>query len=167
MSMLLEFALLLIGPILSLCVLMLVAVVWRKVLASERETSRRFIAIEERISRLHQPASLPSAPRLVQGGTSPTAPRRIDQPRAFAGEATPPANLISVPNLAVSGVAHVSPESDLNQRCASVWDLAEAGASAEAIARTTGHPIGEIELILGLKRQSETINGGLRLSGSP
>ena len=36
---------------------------------------------------------------------------------------------------------------------AAIWALADAGAPAEAIARETGQPIGQVELILGLRRQ--------------
>ena len=167
MSVLLEFAFVLIGPILSLCVFMLVAVVWRKVLASERETSRRLSVLEERILRLDRPVSVPATPKAMQEGSSQATPRRVHPPQPIVPHPKPHASLISVPNLAISSDAQLPPESDLNRRFASVWDLAEAGASSEAIARKTGHPVGQVELILGLKRQSETTNGGLRLSGPP
>ncbi len=163
MSVLLEFALLLIGPILSLCVLMLVAVVWRTVLASDRDTRRRLRALEERILRLDRPTFAPPAPKAIPRAL----PRQVPPPRALFGKSKPAESLISVPNLALSGEAHVPPEPDLNRRFASVWDLAEAGASSEAIAKATRYPVGEVELILGLKRQSETTNGGLRLAGLP
>ena len=41
----------------------------------------------------------------------------------------------------------------LSQRYAAIWDLADTGASPDVIARATGQPIGQIELILGLRRQ--------------
>ncbi len=43
----------------------------------------------------------------------------------------------------------------LSQRYAAIWDLADSGASPDVIARATGQPIGQIELILGLRRQYE------------
>ena len=43
--------------------------------------------------------------------------------------------------------------SGLTQRYAAIWALADKGATAEVIARATGQPIGQIELILGLRRQ--------------
>ena len=43
--------------------------------------------------------------------------------------------------------------SGLTQRYAAIWDLADTGASPDVIARATGQPIGQIELILGLSRQ--------------
>ena len=42
--------------------------------------------------------------------------------------------------------------SGLQQRYAAIWDLADSGASPDVIARATGLPIGQIELILGLRR---------------
>jgi hypothetical protein len=41
----------------------------------------------------------------------------------------------------------------MSQRYSAIWTLADTGASAEVIARATGQPIGQIELILGLRRQ--------------
>jgi hypothetical protein len=41
---------------------------------------------------------------------------------------------------------------ELAQRFGAIWRLAEEGATADAIARLTGQPIGHVELILGLKR---------------
>ena len=41
----------------------------------------------------------------------------------------------------------------LTQRYAAIWSLAASGSSAEVIARATGQPVGQIELILGLRRQ--------------
>ena len=38
-------------------------------------------------------------------------------------------------------------------RFGGVWGMADAGMPAEAIARETGQPIGQVELILGLRRQ--------------
>ena len=60
--------------------------------------------------------------------------------------------LIAVPNLAT---AHDRPamHNGLSQRYAAIWDLADNGSSPDVIARATGQPIGQIELILGLRRQ--------------
>jgi hypothetical protein len=43
-------------------------------------------------------------------------------------------------------------EAELSQRHAEVLSLSESGASADEIARQTGQPIGQVELILGLLR---------------
>ena len=166
MSVLLDFTVLLIGPILSISVLVLVAVVWRKVLASERETRRRFIVLEERMLRLDLPTFEPPPPKAIPRDTSRSLPQQLPPLQALTGNLKPPESLISVPSLALSIDTQIPPESDFNRRFPWVWELAEAGISSEAIARATGHPVGQVELILGLKRQSETTNGGLRPSGS-
>lgn len=70
-------------------------------------------------------------------------PGRVDEPR-----------LIAVPKLPAAQdreAMHVG----LSQRYAAIWELAETGASPDAIARATGQPIGQIELILGLRRQMD------------
>jgi hypothetical protein len=61
--------------------------------------------------------------------------------------------LIAVPNL--EGVPNDRDDtvSGLKVRYAAIWTLADSGARPEVIARATGHPIGQIELILGLRRQ--------------
>jgi hypothetical protein len=60
--------------------------------------------------------------------------------------------LIAVPNLA-AGQDRQATHGGLTQRYAAIWDLADSGASPDVIARATGQPIGQIELILGLRRQ--------------
>ena len=61
--------------------------------------------------------------------------------------------LIAIPNLASSASDREATLSSLNQRYAAIWALADTGASPDVIARATGQPIGQIELILGLRRQ--------------
>ena len=41
----------------------------------------------------------------------------------------------------------------LKERYAAIWALADSGATLEQMARATSQPIGQIELILGLRRQ--------------
>jgi hypothetical protein len=62
--------------------------------------------------------------------------------------------LIAIPDLAEADRA-IDPqvETDLSLRHADVWALAATGASPEDIARQTGQPIGQVELIVGLYRQ--------------
>jgi hypothetical protein len=71
---------------------------------------------------------------------------------AEAGAKIEPA-LIAVPSLAAVPNERDAAISGLTQRYAAIWTLADTGASAEVIARATGQPIGQIELILGLRRQ--------------
>jgi hypothetical protein len=61
--------------------------------------------------------------------------------------------LIAVPDL-TGPPAQPGPlaGSELAHRFGAIWELADAGVETEAIARVTGQPIGQIDLILGLKR---------------
>jgi hypothetical protein len=62
------------------------------------------------------------------------------------------ASLISVPDLASLPESRDPESNPLSQRYAAIWTLADQGASAEVIAKATGQPIGQIELILSLRR---------------
>src|SRR5262249_38188637 len=75
-------------------------------------------------------------------------------PSAALGTEPP---LIAVPNLASTSTSREgnATHSTLAQRYAAIWTLADSGTSPEVIARATGQPIGQIELILGLRRQIE------------
>jgi hypothetical protein len=144
------------------------------------ENSGRIEALSGRVLRIEaadRPASTPA------GVTSPSPialPSSSNQPlrnarsrdrggsslRADAGldSAVVAPTLIAVPNLAgVGGAAEESASSAelerLGSRFSAIWELAEAGASADAIARATGHPIGQVELILGLRRQLSAVPG--------
>lgn len=70
--------------------------------------------------------------------------------------AVPGPTLIAVPNLATSTEGTGPANEELGRRFAPVWSLADTGLSAEAIAERTGQPIGQVELILGLRRQLGT-----------
>lgn len=83
---------------------------------------------------------------LAGGGAGPA--RRIDRAGAGAGP-----TLIAVPDLSGGPAEAAEASAELARRFGAIWDLADAGASAEAIARGTGQPIGQVELILGLRRQ--------------
>ena len=63
--------------------------------------------------------------------------------------------LITVPNLASTSQDRQVTLGALARRHAAIWTLAESGTAPEVIARATGQPIGQIELILGLRRQIE------------
>jgi hypothetical protein len=67
-------------------------------------------------------------------------------------EGLPEPKLITVPKLAAVQDRQAM-QGGLSQRYAAIWDLAQNGASPDVIARATGQPIGQIELILGLRRQ--------------
>ncbi len=70
------------------------------------------------------------------------------------GEITEP-KIIKVPRLSPAQDRQAT-QNGLSRRYAAIWELAEGGASPDAIARATGQPIGQIELILGLRRQMDT-----------
>jgi hypothetical protein len=61
--------------------------------------------------------------------------------------------LIAIPNLEDAPHDRDVTVSGLRERYAAIWALADTGASRDVIARATGQPIGQIELILGLRRQ--------------
>jgi hypothetical protein len=61
-------------------------------------------------------------------------------------------SLISVPNLASAPDDLDQATNPLAQRHGAIWALADQGASPEVIAKATGQPIGQIELILSLRR---------------
>jgi hypothetical protein len=65
----------------------------------------------------------------------------------------PGPTLIAVPKIAGATELPTSPPKGLTHRFSPIWELADKGASAEAIARVTGQPVGQVELILGLRRQ--------------
>ncbi|MDR3638203.1 MAG: hypothetical protein P4L84_30645 [Isosphaeraceae bacterium] len=79
-----------------------------------------------------------------------TRSHRIDRPEE---NAVPGPTLIAVPNLATSPDTNSPDTAELGRRFGPIWSLAETGASAETIAERTGQPIGQVELILGLRRQ--------------
>jgi hypothetical protein len=61
--------------------------------------------------------------------------------------------LIAVPNLEGEAPDRDINVSALKERYAAIWALADSGSKPDIIARATGQPIGQIELILGLRRQ--------------
>jgi hypothetical protein len=79
---------------------------------------------------------------------------------AEPGAAAARPTLISVPNLADDG-RPVDPRlgSDLGQKHSEVWLLADAGVACEEIARRTGQPIGQVELIVALHRRLHPSRG--------
>ena len=116
------------------------------------DLSLRLRAIESAIG----PRSAPGA----VGEVKPSRPRRrVDaaSPSAIAGP-----TLIAVPSMAAGGSEVIAQEAatGLGRRFGPIWDLADAGEPAGAIARATGHPIGQVELILALRRQTEGPKAG-------
>jgi hypothetical protein len=141
---------------------------------SERQSEQRFHdlagqlrAVQRRLERCE--ASF--KPRTAHGPSQPACaarewPTRASTPwdavgagplaSSSAGGPDDP-TLIAVPNLAAASQDRQAALNGLNQRYAAIWSLADTGAPPDVIARATGQPIGQIELILGLRRQ---INSG-------
>ena len=74
----------------------------------------------------------------------------------------PAPTLIAVPDLGATTPgpsATIPTDSELGRRFGPIWQMAESGASAGAIARATGQPIGQVELILGLRRRLAGASG--------
>jgi hypothetical protein len=133
---------------------------WRDQRAERIESDRRAASLADRVTRLEGQAT---AHRMrIDSTKSHDDSRGVARPRT--GQATlPEPTLISVPNLAAGGIeqgASVITSSELGRRFGAIWEQADAGADAEAIARATGQLIGQVELILGLKRQLEAATSG-------
>jgi hypothetical protein len=70
--------------------------------------------------------------------------------------------LIAIPDLgAVAEESEGSAGSVLGERHGEAWTLAAAGMPPEEIARQTGQPIGQIELIVGLYRRLQSSRGSI------
>ncbi len=111
------------------------------------ELAARHRALEARLDRIE--ATTGAAIARAPDPTGPRPGRRADR-----GGASVPGGptLIAVPNLAAPPSAASEAASELDRRFGAVWALADSGASAEAVARATGYPIGQVELILGLRQ---------------
>jgi hypothetical protein len=127
------------------------------------ELTHQLQAMEFRLERFEDTGKTPAAegnpvrsqqsrPRW-SGPSWPTiGTQQRHDPAATRVDASEPP-LIAVPNLAAAANDRDVVVNGLTQRYAAIWSLAASGSSAEVIARATGQPIGQIELILGLRRQ--------------
>jgi hypothetical protein len=122
-----------------------------------RDTGQRLDVLAERLARLEARGAGAAPPNPL-----PSKPVRISRRRADRAAATAMAGptLIAVPDLSdATGAGGPDPHAssaavaELGRRFGAIWEMADAGAPAGAIARATGLPIGRVELILGLKRQ--------------
>ncbi len=111
----------------------------------------RVRSLEARLARLE-------AEGVAQGRKSSTASgpgdpkriRRLDR-RQVASSDGPV--LIAVPSLASTpSAALTEAAAEFDRRFGAIWALADSGAPLDEIARQTGHPVGQVELILGLRR---------------
>ncbi len=129
---------------------------------------QRLLAIESRINELENhsrraPDDHEEPPGHAVKGASKQGRRtqsflngREDQ--AARNEPT----LIAIPDLgAVGEESDERAGSELGERHGEAWTLAAAGVPPEEIARQTGQPIGQIELIVGLYRRLHSSRGSV------
>jgi hypothetical protein len=139
---------------------------------SEGQVERRFLELAGRLQALqHRLERCEAAPKGDRGSgkaRSTWGPRdRPIRPSEGSGRGGGAASLaatgiddptlIAVPRLAPTATDRRAAMEALSQRYAAIWSLADTGASAEVIARATGQPIGQIELILGLRRRIDGV----------
>jgi len=131
--------------------------------------TQRLLAIESRINELenhgrrshdeHQ-----DRPELAPPGESNQGRRtRTFRELREEGNARTEPTLIAIPDL---GAGEVESEGragggELGELHGEAWTLAAAGVAPEEIARQTGQPIGQIELIVGLYRRLHSSRGSI------
>jgi hypothetical protein len=121
------------------------------------ELARRLQQIESR-DGIPASDSPPERPRRASAADLP-APR-LHLGADCLAQAPDRPTLIAVPDLAADSQDQaLGDDSGLGQRHAEIWALAAAGASTQEIARQTGQPIGQVELIVGLYRRSSSHRG--------
>ena len=103
-------------------------------------------ALEARVARVEASAPGPAISR----GDRPRPARRVD-PGDSATSSGP--TLIAVPDLAAPPASNAEAAAEFDRRFGPVWAMADEGTPVDAIARETGYPIGQVELILGLRRR--------------
>jgi hypothetical protein len=129
-------------------------VVRRRRLRSERIVQQRWCALEDAVRglerRLAELESIDPAgarrQRRVKSGFPATA-------AAIRPDSSSEPKLIAVPNIEAAPTDREGNINGLKERHAAIWALADTGATPDVIARATGQPIGQIELVLGLRRQ--------------
>jgi hypothetical protein len=136
-------------------------------IAMDRKYQYLFVQLKELENRLGQLESAGSGDRRGQSVSVGRASTRADAKEDSTRRAQSPWSrkptakerdpgelaLIAVPSLEPARLDRDVNVNALKQRYAAIWALADSGATLENIARATGQPIGQIELILGLRRQ--------------
>jgi len=116
-------------------------------------------SVQERLRKLEAPPASEAPQAWPRARSSVRVTRRADA--AESGRPRRGPTLITVPSLAASPVANAVPSAreDLGERHAPIWNLADSGVSADEIARITGQPIGQVELILALRQHKASKAG--------
>lgn len=124
---------------------------WRVRALAERVRALEAIVarMESRLGAGDRPAHRPAGPRAV----------RIRRPDP-APEGVPPGpTLIEVPDLTATPAEAPGAMSELAGRFGAIWERADRGEPPDVIAQATGQPIGQVELILGLRRRLAAAQG--------
>ena len=132
--------------------------------------AQRLLVIESRINELENhgrraPDAHEEPPGHAVKGESKQGRRTqsfLDERADQAARNEP--TLIAIPDLGAVEVEEESDEragSELGERHGEAWTLAAAGVPPEEIARQTGQPIGQIELIVGLYRRLHSPRGSI------
>ena len=105
------------------------------------------------------------------GGPATEARRQRRHDRRQVAAADGPV-LIAVPNLASPrNTTTADAVAEFHRRFEPIWTLADAGATLDEVARQSGYPAGQVELILGLRGPRPTaaaLDGpGDRVRGGP
>ena len=149
-------------------VVVLLALVWTRVRALPLAEAQRLVAeltelqreaqgLMARVdSRASDPSAAPSSESPNVSRMRGTTKSRVDPPASPVAGPT----LIAIPSLAAPPSETTAAAAvELGRRFGAIWDLADSGASTEAIARRSGQPIGQVELILALRRQLAVKSG--------
>jgi hypothetical protein len=133
-----------------------------------QKLTQRLFAIESRIDKLenHGRVAFDDHAKLP-GHAAPGETKHGLRTQSFldvreAEDARNEPTLITIPNLgAVEQESEGRAASELAERHGEVWTLAAAEVPPEEIARQTGQPIGQIELIVGLYRRLHSSRGSM------
>ena len=108
--------------------------------------------LETRLDRLEAAVEAGSDARGSLVGSPPEAKRSRRLDRRQVALADGPV-LIAVPSLTPSPSAALMAAAavEFDRRFGPIWALADAGTPRDEIARQTGYPVGQVELILGLR----------------
>ena len=152
------------------CLVMSVGVLWARVRSLPVEETTRLVddlarrqeSIEELLGRLdvagEQGRGAAGTAGVTARARASASPKSIQRADPAATTAVGRPTLIAVPSLSATGAGAVAEASaaeaaeELGRRFGAIWALADAGETVESIARTIGQPMGQVELILRLRR---------------
>jgi len=129
---------------------------WHELAAQVRSLEARLAksdAFRQAQTGNEEPSPSHVTPSRRPGASRPLNGARREHTLATTADTTLEPALIAIPNLAGAPTDREASVSGLTERYAAIWTLADSGGSPEVIARATGQPIGQIDLILGLRRQ--------------